>query len=123
MSWFKNAMADMAARKGARKLKTTITRKTEDGNVTVTVKGVVATDAETLSEKAAELGVTVAGKGGSYGAAEGSQGFSLVDQDAAECVELVCNPDSYQDTEEVKKSRKRGPKADTMDPSLNGTAK
>jgi hypothetical protein len=72
MSWFKNAMADMAARKGARKLKTTITRKTEDGNVTVTVKGVVATDAETLSEKAAELGVTVAGKGGSYGAAEGS---------------------------------------------------
>lgn len=114
MSWFKNAMADMASRKGARKLKTTITRKTEDGTVTLTVKGVVALTAEDLADKAADLGVTVSAKGGDFQAAEGSFGGALVDSDASEFVAEVCNPDSYED----KPKGKRSGKADTLTPSL-----
>lgn len=104
MGFFTNAMKDMASRKGARKLKTTITRKTEDGTITTTVKGVIATDSETLAEKAVELGVTVAAKGGSFQAAEGSQGGALVDADAGEWVTNMCDPDSYSD--KPKKGRK-----------------
>ena len=84
MGFFKNAMADLASRKGARKLKTTITRKGEDGSITLTVKGVVCTDAETLADKAEEFGATISAKGGDFQAAEGSIGGSLVDADARE---------------------------------------
>lgn len=116
MGWFKKAMEDFASRKGARKLKTTVVRKTEDGSITVTVKGVVATDVLDAVVKAVSDGITMSGKGGTFGAAEGSQAGQLVDEDAGEFLENVCDPKSYSDEE--KKPKKRSTKADTVEPSL-----
>lgn len=107
MSWFTNAMKDLAGRKGATKLKTTITRKTEEGNVTVTVKGIVATDAETLADAARSQGATVAAKGGTFRAAEGSQGAVLTGEDAEAFTILVTDPDSFKDKAKSKQKQKQ----------------
>lgn len=119
MSWFKNAMRDLQSRKGARKFKTTVKRATDEGTVSVTVKGVIATTEEELATMAREAGATVSAKGGDFRVGEATQTCAVVDEDAAEFVANVCDPDSYSDRSKPA-GEKRGVKADAIDAEKNG---